>query len=201
MLTEVTDRVEGGEPRVTCCVPLKFRVGSARDGCRGRTVRSSRFKVRNAPCTGAGAPTRNWCKAVHKLEPCGFIGNHASHRICSVNTISTVYKNNESLTHSLPLARPSRACGFAQWSSRSCQVFPVIEIVAIATCKPFAASPAAQVVSSRSYHIQMRNAESGMFACVRICSLMFGLRGKNVPQRHRTEAPDALGGLSKFDQI
>ncbi len=44
----------------------------------------------------------------------------------------------KSLTHSLPLARPSRACGFAQWSSRSCQVFPIIEIVAVATCKPFA---------------------------------------------------------------
>lgn len=28
--------------------------------------------------------------------------------------------------HSLPLVRPSRACGFAQRSSRSCQVFPLL---------------------------------------------------------------------------
>src|SRR5579862_1952215 len=48
-------------------------------------------------------------------------------------------------THSLPLIRPSRACGFAQWSSRSCQVFPIIEIVAVATSKPFAPAHAAQV--------------------------------------------------------
>jgi hypothetical protein len=48
-------------------------------------------------------------------------------------------------TRSLPLVRPSRACGFAQWSSRSCQVFPIIETVAFATSKPFAASQAAQV--------------------------------------------------------
>ena len=51
----------------------------------------------------------------------------------------------ESLTRLLPLARPSRACGFAQWSSRSCQVFPIIEIVAVATSKPFAPAHAAQV--------------------------------------------------------
>ena len=49
------------------------------------------------------------------------------------------------MTRSLPLARPSRAFAFAQWSSRSCQVFPIIEIVAFATSKPFAASQAAQV--------------------------------------------------------
>ena len=66
-------------------------------------------------------------------------------------------RNYESLTHSLPLVRPSRASGFAQWSSRSCQVFPTIGTVAIATSKPFAASQAAQVDSSRNPHFFFRH--------------------------------------------
>jgi len=60
------------------------------------------------------------------------------------------------MTRSLLLARPSRASGFAQWSSRSCQWFPMIGFVAVATCKPFAASQAAQVPSDPSSAVPPR---------------------------------------------
>jgi hypothetical protein len=50
-----------------------------------------------------------------------------------------------SLTHSLPLARPSRASCFAQMELPLLPSVSQVEIVAFATSKPFATSQAAQV--------------------------------------------------------
>ena len=95
---------------------------------------------------------------------------------------------------------PSRASGFAQWSSRSCQLFPNIEAVAYATCKPFAGgllrshsvgrnglcyrksfSQLPKLLKSQAAQVQdLQSDFSGRDSSHKICSVIFSESGTGV---------------------